>query len=128
MNTTPSPSGGGSEAIRKDGLCDFGRTRVYVDGFNLYYLALRGTPYRWLDLYDTAVVISNDSDLAEPIRIVTREIGKKVGILCPAKHPVYELYEVASFYKPIRRSVLAASQFPEILEDRRGIFRKPPSW
>ena len=26
------------------------RTIVYVDGFNLYYGALRGSPYRWLDL------------------------------------------------------------------------------
>ncbi len=26
------------------------RTNVYVDGFNLYYGALRKTPYRWLDL------------------------------------------------------------------------------
>ena len=23
--------------------------RVYVDGFNLYYAALRGTPFKWLD-------------------------------------------------------------------------------
>lgn len=26
------------------------RTIVYVDGFNLYYGCLKGTPYRWLDL------------------------------------------------------------------------------
>jgi hypothetical protein len=26
------------------------RTNVYVDGFNLYYGCLKGTPYRWLDL------------------------------------------------------------------------------
>ena len=26
------------------------RTYVYIDGFNLYYGALRGTPYKWLDL------------------------------------------------------------------------------
>ena len=26
------------------------RTRVYVDGFNLYYGALKGTPFKWLDL------------------------------------------------------------------------------
>jgi hypothetical protein len=26
------------------------RTNVYVDGFNLYYGALKGTPYKWLDL------------------------------------------------------------------------------
>jgi hypothetical protein len=26
------------------------RTYVYVDGFNLYYNALKGTPHKWLDL------------------------------------------------------------------------------
>ena len=26
------------------------RTNVYVDGFNLYYRAIKGTQYRWLDL------------------------------------------------------------------------------
>ena len=26
------------------------RTNVYVDGFNLYYGCLKGTPYKWLDL------------------------------------------------------------------------------
>src|SRR3712207_5989979 len=26
------------------------RTNVYVDGFNLYYGALKGTPYKWLNL------------------------------------------------------------------------------
>lgn len=25
-------------------------TYVYIDGFNLYYRALKGTPYKWLDL------------------------------------------------------------------------------
>ena len=25
-------------------------TNVYIDGFNLYYRALKGTPYKWLDL------------------------------------------------------------------------------
>src|SRR5688572_29751817 len=27
------------------------KTIVYIDGFNLYYGALRGTPYKWLDLH-----------------------------------------------------------------------------
>jgi len=26
------------------------RTYIYIDGFNLYYGAVRGTPYKWLDL------------------------------------------------------------------------------
>ena len=25
-------------------------TNVYIDGFNLYYGALKGTPYRWVNL------------------------------------------------------------------------------
>lgn len=26
------------------------RTRVYIDGYNLYYGCLKGTPYKWLDM------------------------------------------------------------------------------
>jgi hypothetical protein len=26
------------------------RTNIYVDGFNLYYCALKGTPYKWLNI------------------------------------------------------------------------------
>jgi hypothetical protein len=35
-------------------LCCFStpmKTIVYVDGLNLYYGSLRGTPFKWLDLY-----------------------------------------------------------------------------
>ena len=28
----------------------FMKTIVYVDGFNLYYGAVKGTPYKWLDI------------------------------------------------------------------------------
>lgn len=80
------------------------------------------------DEYDTAVVVSNDSDLAEPVRIVTQEIHKKVGILSPAKYPTRELHKHCTFYKPIRHAVLAASQFPPELQDVHGKFRKPASW
>ena len=30
-------------------------TNVYIDGFNLYYRAVHGTPFKWLDLYQLAV-------------------------------------------------------------------------
>ena len=26
------------------------RTIIYIDGFNFYYGAVRGTPYKWLDI------------------------------------------------------------------------------
>ena len=37
-------------------------TNVYIDGFNLYYRALKDTPYRWLDLRRLAeTLFSQDS-------------------------------------------------------------------
>lgn len=205
-------------------------TSVYVDAFNLYYRALRGTPYKWLDIsalfpillsghevrrikyftakvsarpddpgqpirqqtyfralktlptlsfhyghflthkiwlpladppengeryvrvlkteekgsdvnlathlladgfrdeYEAAVVISNDSDLLEPIRIAKEELGKIVGVLHPARHPTHVLVRQASFFKGIRPSALARSQFPESITDSRGTFHKPIAW
>ena len=202
---------------------------IYVDGFNLYFGALRGTPYRWLDLsllchhllpenavtqiryfsarvsarpkdldapmrqetywralrtiphleifqgqftshiksmplvkpidgaetvkvistqekgsdvnlashllldafrerFDVAVVVSNDSDLVTPIRMVRDEFRKTVGILNPHPSPSRALQKVVSFYKPIREGVLQLSQFPPTLTDARGTFHKPEAW
>lgn len=203
------------------------KTIVYVDGFNLYYRALRNTPYRWLDIsklckfrlpkdqivrihyytapvtawpndpdkptrqqiylralktvpnlsitygqfsshvvkmplasnpakrvevirtdekgsdvnlathlvyaamkddFEAAVIISNDSDLSEAVRIVTQEIKKVVGILCPTEIPSAGLLRYATFYKRIRKGALAASQFSPTLTDAHGTFAKPASW
>lgn len=203
------------------------RTNVYVDGFNLYYGCLKGTPYRWLNIaklchlmlpghdiqhikyytarisprpfdsdqpirqqaylralmtlpnisiiygrfvshdvmmpsatkpvryvrvtkteekgsdvnlathllhdaylndYDVAVVITNDSDLLEPIKIVGSDLGKRVGILNPQKRPSRDLQANAKFFKQIRVGVLAVSQFPPTLTDSNGTFHKPSSW
>jgi hypothetical protein len=41
------------------------RTIIYVDGFNL------------------AVLVTNDTDLVEPIRIVRQELTLQVGVLNP---------------------------------------------
>lgn len=203
------------------------KTIVYVDGFNLYYGALKATPYRWLDLsrlcrlllpqhqivrikyftasvsarpndphqptrqqtylralrtlpnldiifghflaheilmplagkpnqtvrvikteekgsdvniaaylvhdghkglYDTAVLITNDSDLLEPLKIVRYELNLPVGVLNPQKKASRVLAQHASFIKQIRQGVLAASQFPTPLQDANGIFHKPGTW
>src|ERR1700733_656330 len=48
--------------------------------------------------YEAAVVVSNDSDLAEPIRLVRRKFKKKVLVLhpCgPGRKPSFELRKVA---------------------------------
>jgi len=206
------------------------KTYVYVDGFNLYYRALKRTPHRWLDLnallnlvfpnndirliryftakvrplphnpdqrtrqeiylralntlqnltvhfghftahevilplanttgsatefarvlrseekgsdvnlaahlvndahknaFDVAIVVTNDSDLVEPIRLVTTEVGLKVGVLNPCKQPAGGLKSVATFYRVLRGTVLAKAQFPPRLTDSRGTFSKPAAW
>jgi hypothetical protein len=203
------------------------KANIYVDGFNLYYGAVKGTPYRWLNIaamcqlmlprdkinqikyfaalvsahdddpdqptrqqtylralrtipnltiilgtflshevmmrlappatgyvkvirteekgsdvniathllvdghnndYEIAIVVSNDSDLLLPIQVVTRQLGKPVGILNPQKNPSKALLPYATFFKQIRKGVLAKSQFPPTLMDQRGSFSKPPGW
>ncbi len=206
------------------------KTYVYVDGFNLYYGAVKGTPYKWLDiarlsqallpknqilkikyftalvsarpgdpgkptrqqiylralqtipnleiiyghflehevpmvradspphspqfvqvikteekgsdvniaahlvndghkgLFQVAVLITNDSDLVEPIRIVRQELNLTVGMLNPHAKPAFALKKTATFIKPIRKGVLSASQFPTQLTDAKGRFHKPKNW
>ncbi len=235
----PDPSGTGREAAEgrplhfKPPPLDT-RTIVYVDGFNLYYGCLRGTPYRWLDLnalcrallpkndivaikyftakvaarpgdpdqpnrqmtylralrtiphleihlghflshvvsmpqpiprgaprdakptyvqvvkteekgsdvnlathllvdafgnqFDVAAIITNDSDLAEPVRVVSSRLKKSVGIICPREQVSATLRGCATFIKKIRRGALRTSQFPLEVKDRGGSFRKPAMW
>jgi uncharacterized LabA/DUF88 family protein len=205
-------------------------TNVYVDGFNLYYGCLRGTPYKWLDLdalcrrlfprdrinriryftaivsarpgdpqqpqrqqaylralqtiprltihrgrylthptrmllahpvpggpvtvevikteekgsdvnlatymlfdafrkdCDTAVLISNDSDLKEPIELVQRELGVRVGVVNP--HPPGRRSRALqpAFFRQIRVKDLLVCQFAPGLRDARGPIHKPVSW
>jgi uncharacterized LabA/DUF88 family protein len=78
--------------------------------------------------FECAAVISKDSDLLEPIRIIRQELGLSVGLLNPGKRLSLALVPHADFIKPIRRGVLMASQFPDELQDANGKFRKPASW
>lgn len=208
------------------------RTHLYVDGFNLYYRAVRGTPYKWLNLldlarallrpendiqriryftanisgkrdpdaprrqqaylralatlpqitihkgkflishkwaaiakppvdlvkpdpvtvyvmkteekgsdvnlatylvrdafrheFDVAVVLSNDTDLVEPMRIVTAELGKRVGLICPVHSPARSLTRVATFLRYITAARLAAAQFPSPIPGTT--IQKPATW
>lgn len=81
---------------------------------------------------ECAVVVSNDSDLAEPMRIVGSELGLLVGLISPTtnngRHPSRQLTQHASFIKSVRKSALVNSQFPTELQDSNGNFRKPLSW
>jgi hypothetical protein len=204
------------------------RVNVYIDGFNLYYGAVKGSPYKWLDLnalchrmlphdaiqsieyftaivsarpgdpdlpvrqqmflralrtipiltisyghflthsnrmvltgtnppkrvwvdkteekgsdvniaahllrdaygkrFEVAAIVTNDSDLLEPVRIVRQELNLPVGILNPHQHHSSALKSHATFMKRIRQSDVAACQFPTVMTDGKGQFHKPAAW
>jgi hypothetical protein len=75
-------------------------------------------------------VVSNDSDLTEPIRIVRHELDLVVGLLNPQPKPSQRLMQCRpSFAKPIRAGVLRTSQFPTVVTDSAGAsITKPTGW
>jgi hypothetical protein len=102
---------------------------------------------------DQLVVITNDSDFAEPIRIINKELRIPVGVFNPhtqdtanRKHrlsgrsgpapkatPSIALRKVAKFVRQITSdgpdSHVGHSQFPPQLLDAEGrVIKKPPSW
>jgi uncharacterized LabA/DUF88 family protein len=92
-------------------------------------LALHILNDAWLDKYDCAVIISNDSDLAEPLRIIREQHNNKIiGLLSPVieGHPSNELQRYAHFVKRIRKGVLKASQLPDEIPGTK--IHKPVQW
>lgn len=89
----------------------------------------------WLDAFDCAVIVSNDSDLAEAMRLVRRHHpAKKIGLVFPRPggaagrfvHPSRELTQHANFVKHLGPAVLAACQLPDPIPGTT--IRKPATW
>ena len=78
--------------------------------------------------YELAVFVTNDSDLLSAIQIVQNDLGLKVGILNPQKHPSKVLKNEAIFIRNLRRGILKAAQFPTTLTDAKGSFYMPGDW
>lgn len=81
-----------------------------------------------MDRYDRAIVVSGDSDLVEPIRLVTQDVGKVVWVRNPRDVPSAELEAFASDYARIRPAVLIATQLPDPVTDGTKKYSKPPRW
>jgi hypothetical protein len=54
--------------------------------------------------FEVAVIVSNDSDLLEPIKIVREELGLKVGILNPHKRPAARCCHILILSKQFARA------------------------
>ena len=77
-----------------------------------------------------AVVVSNDSDLAAPIRYVSRDLGLRVVIVNPdPKTSTHnDLVESATYVRRLWKSHLRKSQLPPTLTDVHGVITKPAAW
>jgi len=82
------------------------------------------------DKFDTALLISADSDLTSPIEKVRRLFPlKKVISVFPPDRSSKELKRVASAYFTIGRVVLANSQFVDIVSSKSGFpLIRPSTW
>jgi len=84
----------------------------------------------WLETYDVALVLSQDTDLIEPLRIVSRDLRKIVGLIwLDGRRPDRLLADASSFVRHVRPADLAAAQFPNpaVTADGTKIF-KPATW
>jgi uncharacterized LabA/DUF88 family protein len=89
-------------------------THLLVDGFQ--------------DKYDIALVVTNDTDLLGPMRVVRAELGKQIGLLNPQQRPSKTLQHAVNFMKPIRAGLLGSCLFPDTMSDAVGTFTKPAGW
>jgi NYN domain len=76
----------------------------------------------------TAIVVSNDSDLVEPIRLVRAEFGVDVYLINPQQRAVTELVRSARSCRDLKLATLAACQLPRQLTDAFGTVSRPAAW
>ncbi len=80
--------------------------------------------------YEQAVVVSNDSDLAAPIRYVNNDLGLRVVVVNPdSKTSTHnDLVQSATYVKRLWKSHLRKSQLPPTITDAHGVITKPVAW
>lgn len=78
--------------------------------------------------FEHAVIVTNDTDLKEPLRIVVQEAKLPVTLLTPNVHPTEDLKKLATYVRNLR-PYLGVSQFtdPVIGPDGQTV-TKPADW
>ena len=84
----------------------------------------------YLDRFEQAIIVTNDTDLLEPMRIVTQDIGKPLGLFTPANKPSEKLKSQASFVRHMTPADARKCQFPDRVEfGRKGkVTVRPNDW
>lgn len=92
-------------------------------------LALHVLNDAWLDAYDCAVIVSNDSDLAESLRLVKEQKRKLIGIVTPGapeRQTSAQLKQHSDFIRVMRKVMLQAHQLPDAIPGTN--IHKPHGW
>jgi uncharacterized LabA/DUF88 family protein len=79
---------------------------------------------------DVYVLVSNDSDFADMLGLLTDQMQTRFGLFTPVESPSAKLLERRPlFIKQIRRGVLLDSQFPDEIDSaHHGRLTRPTAW
>ncbi len=78
---------------------------------------------------DVALLLTNDSDFIEPVRIVRDRFRLRVVVISPDTVVAKALARAATYARPLDRRLLASSQLPDPVIDREGRpIRGPVAW
>lgn len=81
------------------------------------------------DAYDTALIVSADSDLLPAIDAVhVLAADKEIGIMIPIGRPGSDLKRHADFRRRMPEQLLRDCQFPNEVRVGRAVVRKPSDW
>jgi len=106
------------------------RTVVYVDAFNLYYGAVKGTPYKWLDLsalclaviprneivgikYFTARILSRPD---APSRAINQQMYLRALQTIPSLHVIYGHYLSHVVWMPLASPTPGQKPFVQVIK------------
>ena len=69
------------------------RTRVYVDGFNLYYGALKDTPFKWLNLVELTHQLLTAGHAVDKLNYFTARVSGASDPGAPARqHSMFGIF------------------------------------
>lgn len=84
----------------------------------------------WSNKYDIGVLVSNDTDLAEAMRLAKNDCGKTIGLVSPVcnagRRVATQLRLIADFQRSIRKTALRKAQLPDPIPGT--VLHKPGRW
>ena len=81
------------------------------------------------DTWDTAIIISGDSDLIPAIEAVKNTFPtKKIGVVIPIGRRAEELKLVTDFHRKVKPKHLQTCQFDDIIKIDDTVLQRPASW